>query len=77
MRETIDKQKLSNMTDEKLRELIKGRVIQIHMYNGRMTNVGVNDLIGFNPEKKVFYTYSGVEIVSTCTVEMPSQLAIR
>lgn len=58
----IKKEDLRNMLNERLVEMTKDKGVDVHLYNGHWTQLGVNDLTGFDASLSSLITRTGIRI---------------
>ena len=62
MNKIIEKDELVNLSHDELIELTKDHAVDFHLYNGKITQLSFNDLKGFDSERSIFYTNTGIKI---------------
>ena len=62
MRTKYAKRELILLSNEEIMEITKGKEVDFHFFNKQPTQLGRNDLQGYNTERGYFYTKTGIEI---------------
>lgn len=62
MRTKYAKEQLAKLSFEELLEKTRDRAVDIHLNNGRLIQLCVNDLLGFDNERSFYYTRTGINI---------------
>ena len=62
MRTKYAKEQLTKLSFEELLEKTRDRAVDIHLNNGRLIQLCVNDLLGFDKERSSYYTRTGIKI---------------
>ena len=62
MRTKYAKRELILLSNEKIMEITKGKEVDFHFFNKQPTQLGPNDLQGYDTERGYFYTKMGMEI---------------
>lgn len=62
MRTKYTKEELILLTNEEIMALTKGKAVDFHFFNKQPTQLGTNDLQGYDAERGYFYTKTGIEI---------------
>ena len=62
MKKIYTKKEFVSLSNEELLEITKGKAVNFHFFNKQPTQLGRNDLQGYNTERGYFYTKTGIEI---------------
>ena len=62
MKKIYTKKEFVSLSNEKLREITKGKAVNFHFFNKQPTQLGANDFHGYDTERGYFYTKTGIEI---------------
>ena len=62
MKKIYTKKEFVSLSNEKLREITKGKAVNFHFFNRQPTQLGANDFHGYDTERGYFYTNTGIEI---------------
>ena len=62
MKKKYTKKEFTLLSNKGLLEITKGKAVDFHFFNKQPTQLGRNDLQGYNTERGYFYTKTGIEI---------------
>lgn len=62
MKKKYTKKEIVSLANEELMEITKDKTVDFHFFNKQPTQLGRNDLQGYNTERGYFYTKTGIEI---------------
>ena len=62
MKKIYTKKEFVSLSNEKLREITKGKAVNFHFTDGRWTQLCANDLQGFDSMNGCFYTKTDIKI---------------
>ena len=62
MKKIYTKKEFVSLSNEKLREITKGKAVNFHFFNRQPTQLGANDFHGYDTEREYFYTKTRIEI---------------
>ena len=62
MKKKYTKKEFTLLSNKGLLEITKGKAVDFHFFNKQQTQLGRNDLQGYNTERGYFYTKTGIEI---------------
>lgn len=60
--EIIDNSELETLSNEELLKRTKDRGVTLYLYNGAIKQLCVNDFLGFDDTKSIFYTKTAITI---------------
>lgn len=62
MKKKYTKKEFVSLSNKELMEITKGKAVDFHFFNKQPTQLGPNDLQGYDTERGYFYTKTGIEI---------------
>lgn len=62
MKKIYTKKEFTSLSNKELLEITKGKAVDFHFFNKQPSQLGRNDLQGYNTERGYFYTKTGIEI---------------
>ena len=62
MKKKYTKKEIVSLSNEELMEITKDKTVDFHFFNKQPTQLGPNDLQGYDTERGYFYTKMGMEI---------------
>ena len=62
MKKKYTKKEIVSLANEELVEITKEKTVDFHFFNKQPTQLGPNDLQGYDTERGYFYTKMGMEI---------------